>query len=165
MARIFEVTTIVDKVQQYEVFEIKRETLASGAESVQFRDILRDKGSIGLRSLGSRAFQMYDLTGLDDAIKTYPLVLEAPERLRLIYDPFPLSISIPILRIAPVTGEICVCEYQPTKAKLPLERMTFFQEKGGDLHLRFSGLKVYLHFAPDEEEQQDYYGRDLKRSS
>ncbi len=91
--------------------------------------------------------------------------IEAPERLRLIYDAFPLGLSSPILRICPAEGkQIYVAEYDFKKARLPLEKMTVSQEFEGSLNMQFTGLLVLLHLRNFEEENEDYYGRKLKKS-
>ncbi len=177
MARIFEVTTIAGNSQKYEVIEVSPIEFANNEPGISIKTLESDGET--LDSLASHAYQVYSMTGLDEAIRRYPVGLltehdgerythaeiARPERLRLIYDAFPLGASVPILRVCPTKGEqIFVAEYDFKKARLPLEKMTFSQEFEGSLDMQFAGLNVLLHLRNFEAENQQHYGRDLKRS-
>lgn len=177
MARIYEVTTIAGNSQKYEIIEVSPIRFANNAPGISIKTLESDGKT--LDSLASHTHYVYSLTGLDEAIRQYPpkLLTEhngerfigagiaKPERLRLIYDAFPSSSSVPILRICPTEGEqIYVAEYDFKKAKLPLEEMTFSQEFEGSLNMQFAGLQVFLHLRNFEAENKSYYGRDLKKS-
>ncbi len=163
MERIYEVTTISGPVQRYEVIKVSPTTFASGNKGFSFETL--EGPNEPINHLASHVHHMYSLTGLEDAIREYPGIRE-PERLRLIYDVFPLSWASPILRISPVedSGHLCMIEYDFRMARLPLERITFSHESDGSLDITFTGLKVLLHLRNWEEENREYYGRDLRKS-
>ena len=177
MARIYEITTIAGDMQKYEVIEVSPIRFANNETGISIKTLESDGKT--LHSLAGHAHHVYSMTGLDEAIKQYPpkLLTEhdgerftgaeiaRPERLRLIYDAFPLSAFGSILRVCPTEGEqIYVAEYDFKKARLQLEKMTFSQEFEGSLDMQFVGLQVFLHLRSFEEENEDYYGRDLKKS-
>jgi hypothetical protein len=179
MARIFEITTLAGRLQSYEVIRVAPNTFPNGNPCLAIEHLNRGKKSNCLDELASHAHSAYELTGLDEAIKQYPpnVVTEhdgeefkgaeiaRPERLRLIYDALPVGVSTPILRIYPIEGEqIYVAEYDLKKARLPLEKITFSQEFEGSLHMRFTGLQVFLHLRNFEKETEHYYEGDLKKS-
>ena len=177
--KIFEVTTIAGKLQKYEEIEVSPAKLPNGDMTICMRSLSRKKEDSCSDELAVHSLGAYFLTGLDESIKQYPskLLMEhdgerfrhaeiiAPERLRLIYDAFPLWANRPILRICPVKGnQIYISEYNFKNARLPLEEMTFSQEFEGSLDLLFTGLQVFLHLRNFERENGSYYGRDLKKS-
>ncbi|VVB77613.1 Uncharacterised protein [uncultured archaeon] len=181
MPREFEVTTIIGEHQKYEVIEVEPVTFASGNQGSSCRTIFSPENKLWkgvLDNFAFHAYQVYEMTGLDSAIKAYPprlltehdgerfthAEIESKDRLRLIYDVFPSSCAMPILRISPSEGQLYISEYDPKSAKLPLEKMSFSQEFEGSLDLRFASLQVFLHLRPFEEENCDYYSRDLKKS-
>ena len=178
MARIYEVTTIAGNTQTYEVIEVSPKRFANNAPGISIKFIEEDGKS--LERLAIHAHRVYSLTGLDEAIMQYPpkLVTEhdgerftgadlaKPDRLRLIYDVFPLGSSVPILRVCPTEDEqIYVAEFDFANAQLPLKKMTFCQEFDGSLDMQFTGLQVFLNLRNFEAENAHYYGRDLKKSS
>ena len=179
MPQIFEVTTIIDSIQKYDIFKAKKYKTANGSDGVEFNDFKGDKGTIRLSGLGTSAYYIYFLTSLDESIKKYPAQLLtkqngerftgaeiiAPNTLRLIYDAFPDSCPMPILRVYPVEGEIYLYDYSPKTAQISLEKITAHQENGGGLDMQFVGLNVFLNFKPSEEQYEQYYGRNLRKSS
>lgn len=174
MARIYEITTIAGNWQDYEVIEVSPVRLAND-EIGNIKTHLKSDETI-LDSLASHTHSVYSMTGLDEAIKQYTSKLLTehdetgakivrPERLRLIYDAFPLGGSVPILRVYPIEGEqIYVSGYDFKNARLPLEEMTFGQEFEGFLDMQFAGLRVVLRLRNFEAEYEDHFGRDLKKS-
>ncbi|PIN93784.1 hypothetical protein COU54_01555 [Candidatus Pacearchaeota archaeon CG10_big_fil_rev_8_21_14_0_10_31_24] len=177
MARIYEVTTIAGNTQKYETIEVSPIRFANNELGISIKTLENDGKS--LEGLASHAYHVYSLTGLDEAIRQYsPKLLTEhdgerftgaeiakPDRLRLIYDAFPLGAFVPILRVCPTEGEqIYVAEYDFANAQLPLKKMTFSQEFEGSLDMQFTGLKVFLHLRNFEAENEYYYGRDLKKS-
>lgn len=163
MARIFEVTTIAGNLQMYEIIEVSPIKFANNAPGTSITTLKSDGEPLG--RLAGHAYRVYSMTGLDETIRQYPGADTSPERLRLIYDPLPLGIQGPILRVCPVEGEqIFIAKYDFTKAKLPLENMTFSPEFEGSVDMKFAGLQVLLHLRNFETENRAYYGRDLKKS-
>jgi len=163
MIKIFEVTTIAGRIQRYEEIKVSPIKFADNSPGVQIESLTRKKGDSINDELATHAHSAYSLTGLDGVIKKFPGV-EEPERLRLIYDVFPNNCSVPILRVCPTEGEIVIAKYDFKKAKLHLERMTFTNEFEGSLGLEYTGLRVFLHLRNFEKENEDYYGRLLKKS-
>ncbi len=177
MAQIYEVTTIAGNSQKYEIIEVSPIRFANNKPGINI-EFLESDGQI-LDSLANHTHHVYSMTGLDEVIKQYPVELitehdgerftsaeiARPERLRLIYDAFPLGALNPILRVCPTEGEqIFVAKYDFKKSRLPLERITFSQEFEGSLDMQFAGLQVFLHLRNFEAENEYYYGRDLKKS-
>lgn len=174
---IYEVTTIAGDSQFYEVVCVSSMKFANGAPGVSMKTL----ESAG-KSYDSKAFHahhVFSLTGLEEVIRTDPARVNAthdgerfthaelakPERLRLIYDIFPMGASLPILRVCPVKGErIFIAEYNLEKAQLPLKQMTFSNEFEGSLDMCFPGLQVFLHFRNFEKENEQYYGRNLRKT-
>ena len=178
MERVYEVTTITGDAQHYEIIRISPIRFANDKPGISIETLKKDKKA-GINHFAAHAHAMYSMTGLDESIKLYPSQLVAkhdgerftsadiirPKRLRLIYDAFPLGHGIPILRICPIEGQrIFVKEYDPKQAQLPLEKMTMSPEFDGSMHIQFTGLEVFLKMRNFEEENEEYYGRNLKTS-
>jgi len=176
MIPIFEITTITGNQQRYEVIKVSPFIFANGEEGIQREYI---EGGNALDNMASYVHSIYSSTGLDEAIKEHPARLitghdgvrfthaeiAAPERLRLVYDVFPYSMNVPILRIWPVDGkQIWLTEYDPEKSQIPLEKITSCQEMGGYIELGFSNLHVFIDLINSEETNREYYGRDLKKT-
>src|SRR3989338_9129998 len=102
---VYEITTIAGPQQVFQVIEVEDD----GIRSLK-------GGSID--KLATHAFRAFQRTGLDGAIRQYPSV-SLPERLRLVYDAFPTSVSVPLLRVWPTGGQISVVNFDFAKAELP----------------------------------------------
>ena len=178
MAIIYEITTIAGNIQKYEVIEVSPSSLPNNESGVSIKTLENDDKS--LESLASHAYHAYSLTGLGEAIRKYPPEISAendskritgaeivkPERLRLIYDMSSSRLLVPILKVCPIEGEqIYIADYEVANAQIPLKKITFSQEFGGDLDMQFASMQVCLNLRNSEVENEAFYGRNLKKSS
>lgn len=182
-----ELTTLKGEEQKYEIFSVEKDW-----QGTFYRPIFEDCET-KLPSFAKKAYEAFSSTGLVGAIKKFPMQFggfssmveddisgitiirpdyttkapdpNIPERLRLVYDLESMAVVLPVLRVSPVEGEIGISQYKPSKATINLEQMSIVQEFGGDYDFQFDDLLLILRARNSDQLDEEYFGRDLKRSN
>jgi len=161
--RVRIMTDLSNEHAKYEEFRI---SYNGNGKSVVHTGNLVEYSSSGVVS------ELLEITGLDKSLKEYPPKLltehggkrfrsakaKDPDELRVVYDPFPNSIPVPILKILPTTEGIWMARQEFEKVKAKPIRMNANVE-GVDLDYPF--LKVIVFYHPREDRLREYHGDSI----